>query len=135
MYVESFFPSTSDRVARFTPKRTNERIIEKMESNISLYAQNPNRISERLLELDREWDIDRAIELWGAGAISVVTLLGFTRSRKFHGAAWAVGAFLLSHALFGWCPPTAVLRQLGFRSAHEIESEKISLRILRGDFA
>ena len=39
----------------------------------------------------------------------------------------AVAAFLLEHAVQGWCPPLAVLRRLGVRTAHEIERERRGL--------
>ncbi len=45
-----------------------------------------------------------------------------------------VAAFLLQHALQGWCPPLPLLRRLGIRTAAEIHDEIIALRILRGDF-
>ena len=45
-----------------------------------------------------------------------------------------VTAFLFQHAVQGWCPPIAVLRRLGVRTAREIEVERIALKALRGDF-
>jgi len=45
-----------------------------------------------------------------------------------------VTAFLLQHAVQGWCPPLPVLRRLGFRTAREIEVERNALKALRGDF-
>lgn len=35
--------------------------------------------------------------------------------------------FLLVHATVGWCPPVAVLRRLGFRTAKEIAAERQAL--------
>ena len=45
-----------------------------------------------------------------------------------------VAAFLLQHALQGWCPPLPLLRRMGMRTSAEIHEEIIALRILRGDF-
>ena len=45
-----------------------------------------------------------------------------------------VGAFLLQHALQGWCPPLPLLRQLGVRTAEEINEERTALKTIRGDF-
>ena len=41
---------------------------------------------------------------------------------------------MIQHALQGWCPPLAVLRRLGFRTAKEINEERFALAALRGDF-
>ena len=43
-------------------------------------------------------------------------------------------AFLLSHAIAGWCPPLPLLKALGFRARAEIDKEKYALKALRGDF-
>jgi hypothetical protein len=134
MNTTSLFPSTIDRVAKLTPDHVNKRVINRMEKNLSQNFSDRSQIEARLQELDREWDIDRAIETWASGAISLITLLGFSANRRIHALGWVVGGFLLTHALFGWCPPTMVFRRLGFRTAHEIESERFALKVLRGDF-
>ena len=36
-------------------------------------------------------------------------------------------AFLLMHALIGWCPPVVALRRLGFRTRAEIDAERSAL--------
>ena len=45
-----------------------------------------------------------------------------------------VAAFLLQHAVQGWCPPVPVFRRLGVRTAGEIDQERYALKALRGDF-
>lgn len=57
----------------------------------------------------------------------------------FTGRRWfilpgIVAGFLLQHAVQGWCPPVALFRRLGFRTASEIEAERYALKIIRGDF-
>jgi hypothetical protein len=44
-------------------------------------------------------------------------------------------AFLLQHALQGWCPPVPFFRSRGVRTAREIDQERYALKALRGDFA
>jgi len=39
-----------------------------------------------------------------------------------------VTAFLLQHAIQGWCPPIPILRRFGFRTADEINRERYALR-------
>jgi hypothetical protein len=40
----------------------------------------------------------------------------------------------VQHTVQGWCPPVPLFRALGFRTRKEIEREKYTLKILRGDF-
>ena len=60
--------------------------------------------------------------------------LGIFVDRRFLVLPVAVAAFLLQHALQGWCPPLPLLRRLGVRTTAEIHQEILALRILRGDF-
>src|SRR6187401_716222 len=92
-------------------------------------------IERRLQELDQEWDIERAIEA-NASTLALVGLgLGATVDKRFFVLPAVITAFLLQHALQGWCPPIPVLRRLGFRTQFEIEQERYALKALRGDFA
>ena len=45
-----------------------------------------------------------------------------------------VSAFLLQHAVQGWCPPVPMFRRMGFRTQSEIDEERYALKALRGDF-
>ena len=55
--------------------------------------------------------------------------------RGLHGGAWMpVAFFLLVHAVWGWCPPTPILRRLGLRTRAEIDYDRYALKNLRGDF-
>ncbi|MBC7291981.1 MAG: DUF2892 domain-containing protein [Actinotalea sp.] len=92
-------------------------------------------ISDRLAELDREWDVERVLELNAAS----LTLVGVALSR-LHSPRWLVlstivPGFLVQHALQGWCPPIEVFRRLGVRTRREIDTERTALKALRGDFA
>jgi hypothetical protein len=91
-------------------------------------------ITTRINELDREWDIERALEV----NMSSVALTGIALT-VFHSRRWlvlpaVVLGFFLQHAIQGWCPPLPVLRRLGFRTRKEIDQEKYALKVLRGDF-
>jgi hypothetical protein len=97
-------------------------------------GRSSREISDRLSRLDREWDIERTLE---ANAASVGLLgvgLGAFVSRWFLILPTAVTAFLLQHAIQGWCPPVPLLRHLGFRTSREIDDERVALKALRGDF-
>ena len=96
--------------------------------------QEKATISERLAELDREWDIERALEANAASVSLLGVILGTVSSRKWFALPVMVGGFLLQHAIQGWCPPVPILRRLGVRTRLEIEQERYALKILRGDF-
>ncbi len=54
--------------------------------------------------------------------------------RKWLLLPFGVAAFLLQHALQGWCPPVDIFRRLGIRTTREINDERVALKVLRGDF-
>lgn len=129
-------PSTSERVSASTPPHVNERIQRRTRAQVAAHASaRPEHIARRLFELDREWDMERVLEA-NAAALSLAGLaLGLTRHRAWLALPVTVGAFLLQHALQGWCPPLPVIRRLGVRTADEINCERTALKALRGDFA
>ena len=97
-------------------------------------AAGPEAIDRRLAELDREWDIERALE---ANAASVALLglgMGTFVDRRWYFLPALVAGFLLQHALQGWCPPVPVFRRLDVRTQTEIDYERYALKVLRGDF-
>jgi hypothetical protein len=70
-----------------------------------------------------------------AATISLIgVVLGTVVDRRWFVLPAIVGAFLLQHALQGWCPPLPVLRRLGIRTSTEIDYERYALKALRGDF-
>lgn len=129
------FPATATRVQSSTEEAINRRISRQIEVNVHYYALHPHEIDRRLEELDREWDIERMLEATAATVALSGTVLGLLRHRGFLALPLAVTGFLLQHALQGWCPPAAVLRRQGARTANEIAGERAALKALRGDFA
>ncbi|MCK9274088.1 MAG: DUF2892 domain-containing protein [Syntrophales bacterium] len=127
-------PTTTKRVTGHTTDRINEEIRSRTAHDIfCLSNADKNAIDERLKELDCEWNIERALEA-NAGAFALLGIgLGTFVSKKWFILPGVVAGFLLQHALQGWCPPVPVFRRLGFRTPREIEIERISLKILRGD--
>jgi hypothetical protein len=129
------FPATTRRVAEQTAGSINESIRRKTDENIARYAAGgPQAISRRLDELENEWDIERALEANAAFLTLLGVALGTAVDRKWFVLPGIVGAFLLQHALQGWCPPLPVLRRLGIRTSTEIDYERYALKALRGDF-
>jgi hypothetical protein len=109
----------------------NREIDRQTNSNIRRYANSSEEvINRRIEELDREWDIERALEA-NASALALTGLfLGLTVNRKWLALPTVVLSFLLQHSLQGWCPPLPLLRRLGVRTRGEIDREKYELKAL-----
>jgi hypothetical protein len=122
--------STAGRVPAHTEDAVNRRISRDTESNIQYFTAHPQEIEARLAELDREWDIERTLEANAASISVAAVLLGLTASRKWFLLPGIVGAFLLQHALQGWCPPLPFFRRMGVRTQTEIERERYALEAL-----
>lgn len=123
------FPSTTDRVPRHTAPHINRRIHRRTERNIArVSTEGRTAAIRRLAELDREWDIERTLEANAAIAVMLGSALGALKHRSFYLMPVVVGGFLLQHALQGWCPPLALFRRLGIRTATEINYERQKLK-------
>jgi hypothetical protein len=112
----------------------NRRIEQDLAASVRWHADHPENIGRRLDELEEEWDIERTLEANAATLSLAGTLLGIFVDRRFLALPAAVAAFLLQHAVQGWCPPVPVLRRMGLRTMREIDTERYALKALRGDF-
>ena len=93
-------PSTVDRVPQHTADSVNRRIERRTRENVERAADGgPAAISRRLEALDREWDIERALEANAASIILAGSALGTFVDRRFFALPAVVAAFLLQHAL------------------------------------
>jgi hypothetical protein len=88
----------------------------------------------RLRELDREWDVERCLEVMAPTFTLVGLSLGLLKDKRWFVLPAVIQSFFLQHALQGWCPPIPLLRELGIRTQQEIDEEKYALKALRGDF-
>ena len=127
-------PNTVARVPLNTSEEINQRIERETNRRVHFFAANPVGIDRRLRELDEEWDIERVLQANAASVALAGTVLAATVHKRWLMLPVLVGGFLLQHATQGWCPPVHVLRRLGYRTAREIETERIALKALRGDF-
>ena len=122
-------PSTADRVPLQTAAEINQQIQQQTKANAALaIAGGRAAIEQRLEALNREWDIERLLETNAGTAVVVGCVLGATVDKRWFALPAIVGAFLVQHALQGWCPPLPVFRRLGVRTADEIEAERKLLR-------
>jgi len=131
---KEILPPTFKRVSVHTKPDINAGIRFRTMERLENYQDEPFMISQRLEELNYEWDTERFLEANAASIVILSTILGLTKSKYWFFLSGAVGMFLLQHALQGWCPPIPLIRRWGIRTAEEIHNEKIVLKMLRGDF-
>lgn len=109
-------------------------IEERLEASLTYYAAHPREISARLKELDKEWNVERLLGL------NVATLAGFgTLMSLYKGKQWlalpaGASGLLMQQTLKGSSTLANWFRQMGFRTAAEINEERYALKLIRGDF-
>ena len=125
----------ADRVRANTSEEINRQLDRELEARVKAFEQrSPAEITQRIDELDREWDMERLLET-NASAIAFTGLaLAVAHSKKWLIVPGIVLPFLFQHAVQGWCPPVPLFRRLGVRTREEIDREKYALKVLRGDF-
>lgn len=130
-HAEHQTEASADRVRRSTAPEVNREIDRRTNSNIRRYANSSEEtIHKRIEELDREWDIERALEVNASTLALTGLVLGVTVDRKWLLLPGLVLPFLLQHGLQGWCPPLPILRRYGVRTRGEIDREKYELKAL-----
>lgn len=124
-----------ERVRSSTSRSRNQEIDDEIVRNIDHYSnQGAAAIESRIKELDKEWDIERTLEV-NAGLISLAgAVLALTVDRRWAILPAVVTSFLVQHAIQGWCPPLPLFRMMGIKSRAELDREKYALKSLRGDF-
>ena len=125
---------SKDIVRENSAPEVNQKIDTQIRENLNKYYHDRSEIDKRLWELDREWDIERILEL-NAAAISFMGIWrGLTQNKLWLILPLAVTTLLATHAVEGWCPPVVLFRRLGFRTRAEIDKERYALKTIRGDF-
>src|SRR5688572_7335994 len=106
----------NDRVRAHTDPEVLGKIDQQIEERIHFYAgESRGTISARIEELEREWDIERWIEVNAPLVAGAGLILGTAKNKKWYLLTGGVLAFLLQHAVQGWCPPIPFLRRAGVR--------------------
>jgi hypothetical protein len=117
-----------DRVRNATAASLNEKIDQEIQGNIRHYSTADSKaIKDRIRQLDKEWDIERALELNASLVALGGVLLAATVNKKWLILPAIVTSFLAQHAIQGWCPPVPLFRKLGIRTQKEIEAERHGL--------
>jgi hypothetical protein len=126
--VEKTDSDADSRIKEQIRDETSERLAKF--KNASMHD-----LTYRLAELDREVDVERILQFGFSGVVLGGIVLSKVSNRKWILFPCLAAGFLMQQLLAGWCPPFLVLRRLGFRTAAEINRERMALKIMRGDFA
>lgn len=136
MVCKNILPATTRRVATYTSPDVNEMIRGSTLENLKcLESAEEAELSRRIQSLNAEWDMERFVEAKAALCVMGCSLLGMSKRKFWPFLTLIAGAFLLQHALLGWCPTAPLMRKMGIRTAEEINQEKMVLKLLRGDFS
>jgi len=125
----------SDHVRENTDPEVTARIDDEIINRVRYYAPlSDAEITRHIKELDKEWDVERCLEVSASSLGLTGLILGIAHNRKWLVLTGFVLPFLLQHAVQGWCPPLTLFRRMGARTRKEIDEEKYALKVLRGDF-
>jgi hypothetical protein len=138
--VEQSVRIDADRVRKNTSPSVQQDLDQNLVESVRRHAaqavetRDESTLTDRIAELDKEWDIERILEANASTLALVGTVLGAAHHRRWLWLPGVVTAFLLQHAIQGWCPPVVVFRRMGVRTRKEIDAERYALKMLRGDF-
>lgn len=134
--LKYFFVPTAKRVAYNTEPEINDKIRQQTLESLSKYKGSiDDVISEKIEDLNAEWDTERTLEANAALMILLTTFLGLRHNKGWLLLTTAIGLSLFGHALQGWCPSVSMIRKMGIRTSEEIYNEKTVLKMIRGDFS
>jgi hypothetical protein len=125
-----------DRVRANTETSVNDRIDGDTGRRLRYFAAQPSAATlGRLEELDREWDLERVLEVEASSMGLVGLALSAFVDKRLLVLPGFVSAMVFLHATQGWYPLLPIFRRLGLRSRNEIDRERYALKALRGDFS
>lgn len=117
-----------DRVRKVTSDEINQKINREIEESIRHYStKSSEAIRQRIDELDKEWDVERTLELNASLFALAGIILASAYNKRWLILSGIVATFLAQHAIQGWCPPLPLFRHFGIRTQKEIEAERHGL--------
>lgn len=125
------FATSANRVPNHTLDSVNEKISRETDVRLNFFTRYPEKIDQRLCELDKEWDVERMLETGSSSLTLSGLILAKAINKKWLLLSVGVQGFFMMHALYGWCPPLPILRRLGFRTPDEINRERYALIDIR----
>ena len=102
----------------------------RIQNLINFMAPKADLISNRLVELENEWDLERVYEMNESVAQLSGTMLGKIINRQKSSLPVLTTTFLAQETTPYWNPPMGLFKSLGYRLKDEIENEKSTLTTL-----
>jgi hypothetical protein len=126
--MDAIIKPGKDIVRDATSEKVNQRIDRGIHDTVEYYSkQSKKAINARVRQLDKEWDMERTLELNASLVALTGVILSATVSKKWLILPAVVTAFLAQHAIQGWCPPVPLFRKMGVRTQKEIQTERHAL--------
>ncbi|WP_181919191.1 hypothetical protein [Alkalilimnicola ehrlichii] len=88
-------PTTTGRITQ-RHRHATEQIRRELEYRLTYFAEHPDRIDDRLAELDSEWDIERSLMANASTLALVGTALALLGRRRYLLLSVLVSAFCCS---------------------------------------
>jgi hypothetical protein len=126
--------ATVDKVERNTAPELNEKFESQLKDYVTKYiGVDRHTIDMRLQELEKEWNVERMIEVEAPSMIGLGIGLGLMHDKRWFALSAMAASMVILHNLQGWYPMLPLFRRMGLRSQSEIDREYMALRVLRGD--
>ena len=108
---------TIEKVERNTAPELNRKFDAQMTESVARYIGADRHIIDlRLKELEKEWNVERMIEVEAPSMIGLGIALGLTRDRKWFALSAMAASMVILHNLQGWYPMLPLFRRLVLRS-------------------
>lgn len=130
---EGLITPTRRRVREHTPESINATIDHHTKRRVAYYARYPQRAYQRLEALEKEWDIERVIEVHGPTLTLGAIAAGMLGRPIGHRLAILVQSMMMLHAIKGSYPPLWLFRKLGLRTFDEIAAERTAILLALGE--
>ena len=126
--------ATVETVEHNTAPEVNAQFEAQAKETVARYiGADRHAIDQRLKELEKEWNVERMIEVEAPSMIGIGVALGLAHDKKWFALSAMAAGMVILHNLQGWYPMLPLFRRLGLRSQSEIDRECMALRALRGD--
>src|SRR5947209_14291072 len=107
----------ADRLHANTGPEVNERLDHNTELRLREAAsRSKDGLTDRIIDLGREWNFDRVIEVKASMTGLTGLVLGAFLDCRFLLMLGMAASMLLLHSVQGWYPLLPLLRKLGLRS-------------------
>lgn len=125
---------TTARVHAQTTPAMKEQFRRRLVANVRRFINaDHSEIDRRMEELDKEWSIERAIEVEAPAMIGLGATLGLLHNKKWFFLSSFAASMVVLHNTKGVYPLLPLFQRMGLRSKKDIEDERNALRVLRGD--